>query len=79
MKIEVKDFNLKDTILSGSCFRVIEEDDGSFTNILKDRVINIKQDGNILIVNSSNMNNIKESDFLLNRSFFIVFGRSFDL
>ena len=72
MKIEVKDFNLKDTILSGSCFRVIEEDDGSFTNILKDRVINIKQDGNILMVYSSNMNNIKEiiyDYFDLNRDY----------
>ena len=38
MKIVVKDFDLKSTILSGSCFRVIEEVDGSFTNILKDRV-----------------------------------------
>ena len=72
MKIEVKDFNLKDTILSGSCFRVIEENDGSFTNILKDRVINIKQDGNTIIVNSSNMNNIKEiiyDYFDLNRDY----------
>ena len=60
MKIEVNDFNLKDTILSGSCFRVTENEDGSFTNILKDRVINIKQEGNHLIVNSSNMDNIKE-------------------
>lgn len=72
MKFEVKDFNLKDTILSGSCFRVIEENDGSFTNILKDRVINIKQDGNTIIVNSSNMNNIKEiiyDYFDLNRDY----------
>ena len=72
MKFEVKDFNLKDTILSGSCFRVIEEVDGSFTNILKDRVINIKQEGNTLIVNSSNMNNIKEiiyEYFDLNRDY----------
>jgi len=72
MKFEVKDFNLEDTILSGSCFRVIKENDGSFTNILKDRVINIKQEGNILIVNSSNMNNIKEiiyDYFDLNRDY----------
>ncbi len=58
MNILVNNFDLKDTILSGSCFRAVEEKDGSFTNILKDRVINIKQEGNILIVNSSNMNNI---------------------
>lgn len=28
MEIEVKDFDLKSTILSGACFRVIEETDG---------------------------------------------------
>ncbi len=72
MIIEVNNFNLKDTILSGSCFRVIKEKDGSFTNILKDRVINIKQDGNKLIVDSSNMNNIEEiikDYFDLNRDY----------
>lgn len=72
MKIEVNNFNLKDTILSGSCFRAIEENDGSFTNILNDRVINIKQDKNILIVKSSNMDNIKNiifDYFDLNRNY----------
>ena len=59
MKIEVKDFDLKSTLLSGACFRVIEEDDGSFTNILKDRVINIKQNKDELIVISSNNNNLE--------------------
>ena len=60
MKIEVNDFNLRDTILSGACFRVTEETDGSFTNILSDRVINIKQVTNTLIINSSNNENLKE-------------------
>ena len=72
MRIEVKNFNLKDSILSGSCFRVIEESDGSFTNILKDRVINIKQDGKFLIVKSSNMDNIEKiilNYFDLNRDY----------
>ncbi len=43
MRIKVKNFDLKSVITSGACFRFIEEQDGSFTNILKDRVINIKQ------------------------------------
>lgn len=60
MKIEVNDFNLRDTLLSGACFRVTEETDGSFTNILSDRVINIKQVTNTLIINSSNNENLKE-------------------
>ena len=59
MIIEVNDIDIKSILLSGACFRVIEELDGSFTNILKDRVINIKQEGNKLIVKSSNTSNLK--------------------
>lgn len=72
MKIKVNDFNLRDTILSGACFRVTEENDGSFTNILNDRIINIKQEENYLLIKSSNMNNIKEiifDYFDLNRNY----------
>lgn len=75
MKIEVKDFDLKSTILSGACFRVIEEKDGSFTNILKDRVINIKQINNELIVTSSKEDNLEEiikEYFDLNRDYNII-------
>ena len=38
MKIEVEDINIKEVLLSGACFRIIEESDGSFTNIIKDRM-----------------------------------------
>lgn len=75
MKIEVKDFDLKSTLLSGACFRVIEETDGSFTNILKDRVINIKQINNELIVTSSKKDNLEEiikEYFDLNRDYNII-------
>ena len=41
MKLKVDNIDIKSILLSGACFRVIEEDDGSFTNILSDRVINI--------------------------------------
>ena len=60
MKINVQNIDIKSILLSGACFRVIEESDGSFTNILSDRVVNLKQDGDIIIVNSSKMDNIKE-------------------
>lgn len=60
MKIKVDSIDIKSILLSGACFRVIEESDGSFTNILSDRVINIKQEDNYIIVNSSDMNNIEE-------------------
>ena len=53
MKIQVKDFKLKDSLLSGQCFRVTEEIDDSFTVILFDRVINIKQDSDGIEVHSN--------------------------
>lgn len=72
MKILVNNFNLKDTILSGSCFRVKQTKDGSFINILKDRVIKVKQEVNYLIVTSSNYDNLEEvvkEYFDLNRDY----------
>ena len=60
MRIKVDNIDIKSILLSGACFRVIEEQDGSFTNILKDRVVNLKQEDNYIIVNSSDMNNIEE-------------------
>lgn len=42
MKIEKCGINLYDTLFSGQCFRMSEEDDGSFIVILSDRVVNIK-------------------------------------
>jgi N-glycosylase/DNA lyase len=72
MIIDIPNVDIKGTLLSGSCFRTIEEKDGSITNILNDRIINLKQDGNKLFVKSSNMNNIKEliyEYFDLNRDY----------
>ncbi len=72
MKIEVKNLNIESILFSGACFRAIKEDDGSITNIIKDRVINIKQDGNTLYIKSSNNNNLKEiilEYFDLNRDY----------
>lgn len=60
MNIKIDNFNLKDTVTCGQIFRFEELEDNSFDVILSDRVINIKQDGNNLIVNSSNMDNIEE-------------------
>lgn len=60
MKLKVKNIDIKSILLSGACFRVVEEDDGSFTNILSDRVVNIKQDGDILNIKSSNYDNLEQ-------------------
>lgn len=59
MKLIVNNFNLKNTLLSGQCFRVTEEHDNSYTVILFDRVINIKQIKNELLIKSNNNDSLK--------------------
>lgn len=60
VKILKKDINLYDTLFSGQCFRMILESDNSYTIILKDRVVNIKEDNKYLLVTSNNENNLEE-------------------
>ena len=72
MRLTVENLDVKSILLSGACFRVIEEDDGSFTNILSDRVVNIKQNDNELLITSSKDDNLKEvikNYFDLNRDY----------
>lgn len=72
MKIEVKDFNLKNILLSGQCFRVTENSDSSFTTILKDRIVILKQIDNNIYIESNNYNNLEEiikEYFDLNRDY----------
>lgn len=59
MKIKVDDINLYDTLFSGQCFRMALESDGSYTIILSDRVVNIKEEKGYLIVDSNNLDNIE--------------------
>ena len=54
MKIKVKDINIYDTLFSGQCFRMTKEEDNSYTVVINDRVINIKEEDGYLVVNSSN-------------------------
>ena len=60
MKLKVDNFNLKDTVTCGQIFRFEIEDDNSYTVILSDRVINIKQVRNELEVSSSNEDNLEK-------------------
>lgn len=73
MKIELNEYiNVKEILTSGACFRFHVEEDGSITNILKDRVVNIKQDNKILTIKSSNydnLENIMKEYFDLNRDY----------
>lgn len=59
MIIDVKNFNLHDTVTCGQIFRFDVLDDGSYTVVLSDRVVNLKLDGNSLIVDSNNMDDIE--------------------
>lgn len=56
----VKNFNLDDTVTCGQIFRYSKELDNSYTIILKDRVINIKYENDILYVDSNDFNNLEE-------------------
>jgi len=57
--IKNTDINLNDTITCGQCFRFYKMDDNSFTIVLSDRVINIKQDDKNLIIESNNEDNLE--------------------
>lgn len=58
MKIDKKDINLYDTLFSGQCFRMCLESDGSYTIVLSDRVVNIKEVGEYLEIDSNNMEDL---------------------
>lgn len=72
MRIDKKDINLYDTLFSGQCFRMFMEEDKSYTIILSDRVINIKEDDKYLIIDSNLNDNLEEvviNYFDLNRDY----------
>lgn len=57
--IENIDINLEDTIECGQCFRYTKEKDNSYTIVIIDRVVNIKQVDDKLFVNSNDETNLK--------------------
>ena len=73
MKIEKCGINLYDTLFSGQCFRMNLESDGTFTIILSDRVVNIKEEGNFLILDS---NNLEDLDLIVSR--YLDLGRDYN-
>ena len=65
-------FDLKATVTCGQIFRFIEEKDNSFTIVIKDRVINLKEDKDYIIVESNkeeDLENIIFDYFDLNRDY----------
>lgn len=72
LKIKNVNINLKDTITCGQIFRYIEEDDNSYTVVLSDRVANIYQDNDTLIVKSNideDLENVIKNYLDLNRDY----------
>lgn len=60
MKIKVNDFDLDSTITCGQIFRFKVEDDSSYTVILSDRVVNLRLDGDYLVVDSNVLDNLED-------------------
>lgn len=58
--LKVNCFNLKYTLECGQCFRWDKISEDEYVGVISDRVIKIKQDGDKLIIRSSNMENIED-------------------
>ena len=61
ISLKAECFNLKYTVECGQCFRweKIDGTDNTYVGVIKDRVIKISQDGNILNVRSNNMEDLE--------------------
>lgn len=73
MKIK-SDINLYDTLMSGQAFRINIEDDDSFTIIISDRILNIKQENDYIVVNSNN-----EEDLELVTRYYLDLDRDYEV
>ena len=58
---EVKSFELKDIFECGQCFRWNEEEDGSYTGIFDQNVLNVKKEDNQIIFKGICQGDIKET------------------
>ena len=56
----INSFELKDIFECGQCFRWNREDDGSYTGIFKNNVLNVKKDNEIVIFEGNVEGDIKE-------------------
>jgi len=52
---DVKDFNLAHIFDCGQCFRWNKEDDGSYTGVVKNKVINVEQNGSNVMFDNMNL------------------------
>ena len=69
----VKNFDLKHIFECGQCFRWKREEDGSYTGVAFNRVVNVFQDGNDVEIRNTNIQDFKDIWF----SYFDL-GRDYD-
>ena len=62
---DIKDFNITHIFECGQCFRWNKEQDGSYTGVVKNKVINVEQEGSNAIFNNVNM-----EDYLIIKEYF---------
>lgn len=53
---DIRDFNLTHIFECGQCFRWNKEEDGSYTGVVKNKVINVEQHGSTVMFNNVTMN-----------------------
>ena len=57
--LKVQCFNLKYTLECGQCFRWNKVDENVYIGVIKDRVLKVGQNGDTLVIKSSNYDNLK--------------------
>lgn len=57
--LKVKCFNLKYTLECGQCFRWNKVDENVYIGVIKDRIVKVKQNGDALVIESSNYDNLQ--------------------
>ncbi|WMJ76414.1 MULTISPECIES: DNA-3-methyladenine glycosylase family protein [unclassified Sedimentibacter] len=62
---DVRDFNIKHIFECGQCFRWNREEDGTYTGVIQNKVINVEQNDSDVIIN-----NVTESDIDLIEEYF---------
>lgn len=62
---DIKDFNLSHIFDCGQCFRWNKEDDGSYTGVVKNKVINVEQNGSTAV-----FDNIGADEFHIIKEYF---------
>lgn len=62
---DIRDFNLTHIFDCGQCFRWNKEEDGSYTGVVKNKVINVKQVGSQVV-----FSNVSKDDYTLIKDYF---------